>query len=96
MGTGAWVSRSCVLGANSLKARMVVFELLKAATHSGTPLGLLTRGPGSRRLSSAALPGALVEGPAELGALTMLPTGRLGGAGAAGAKYCHGSGGRRW
>ena len=75
MGTGAWVSRSCVLGANSLKAQMVMFELLKAATHSGTPLGLLTRGPGSRRVSSAALPGGLAEGPAELGASTVMPAG---------------------
>ena len=76
MGTGAWVSRSCVLGANSLKARMVVFELLKAATHSGTPLRLLTRGPGSHRVSSAALPGGLAEGPAELGASAVMPAGR--------------------
>ena len=75
MGTGAWVSRSCVLGANSLKARMVVFELLKAATHSGTPPGLLTRGPGSRRLSSAAPPGALDEDPVELGASALMPAG---------------------
>ena len=93
MGTGAWVSRSCVLGANSLKARMVVFELLKAATHSGTTLELLIRGPGSRQLSGAALPGALDEDPAELGTSAVIPAGRLGGAG---ARYCRGSGGKRW
>ena len=48
MGTDAWVSQSCVLGANSLKARMVVLELFKAADHSGTMLGLLICLPGSR------------------------------------------------
>ena len=93
MGTDTWVSRSCVLGANSLKARMVVLELLKAATHSGTTLELLIRGPGSRWLSGAALPGALEGCLAELGTSAVVPAGRLGGAG---ARYCRGSGGKRW
>ena len=75
MGTDAWVSRSCVLGANSLRARMVMLELLKAADHSGTMLGLLIHWPGSRWLSGAMLwetPGA---GPTELGPSVTVPVG---------------------
>ena len=72
---------------------MVMFELLNAATHSGTTLELLIHGPGSRRLSGAALPGALDVGPAELGTSAVMPAVRLGGAG---ARYCRGSGGKRW
>ena len=63
----AWVSWSCVLGANSLKAQMVVLELLKAAAHSGTMLGLIICGPGSWQVSGAVLPGAPGGCPAELG-----------------------------
>ena len=45
MGMDAWVSQSCMLGANN--AQMVVLELLKAADHSGTMLGLLIHWPRS-------------------------------------------------
>ena len=92
MGTVAWVSRSCVLGANSLRARMVVLELLKAAPHSGTMLGLLIRGPGSRRLSGAVLLEVPGGRPTELGTSAGALTGRVA---IAGARYCRGSGGKR-
>ena len=92
MGTVPWVSRSCVLGANSLRARMVVLELLKAAPHSGTMLGLLIRGPGSRRLSGAVLLEVPDGWPAELGTSAAALTGRVA---VAGARYCRGSGGKR-
>ena len=82
MGMDAWVSQSCVLGANSLKAQMVVLELLKAADHSGTMLGLLIHWPRSRWLSGAALPGATGGHPTELGPSVTVLVGRLAGAGA--------------
>ena len=88
----AWVSRSCVLGTNSLKARMVVLELLKAAPHSGTMLGLLIRGPGSQRLSGAVLLGVPGGRLTELGTLADVLVGQVA---VASARYCHGSRGSR-
>ena len=92
MGTVAWVSRSCVLGVNSLRARMVVLELLNAAPHSGTKPGLLIRGPGSHRLSGDALLRSAGGRPTELGASADALAGQMA---VAGARYCRGSGGRR-
>ena len=63
-------------------ARMVILELLKAADHLGTMLGLLIHWPGSRRLLGAMLPGTPGASPTDLGPSVAVPAGRVVGAGA--------------
>ena len=82
MGTEAWVSRSCVLGVNSLRAQMVVLELLKAADHLGTMLGMLICWPRSWRLLGALLLGTPGAGPTDLGPSVVVPAGQVVGASA--------------
>ena len=73
-------------------SRIIVLELLKAAPHSGTMPGLLIRGPGFRRLSVAALLMAPGGRPIELDTSA---TALAGPVAVAGARYCHGSRGKR-
>ena len=69
-------------GVNSLRAQMVVLELLKAADHSGTMLGMLIHLPRSWQLLGAMLPGTPGAGPTDLGPLVAVPAGQVVGAGA--------------